>query len=253
LSAVKLTQTVDLKKGPDGSGPDTVVYASEGQEAYLLNRVDNQVQIELIDGTVGWVDVSFIQVRDRNSVYSQYCANGGFTSRSTGLVNSAVEDRAARAAIPRVIINTGYLNIRSGPGAQYTSVIALPGGTELSVLGRAADGVWYLVQGPFGQGWLNIDYVLFRGDGSRLPIIRDVVGEIDTPRATINRPGATLYAAPNLTLGVVGTLAEGAEVDVVARTADSLWVQVSTDLGFGWVQADFVNLTGNVGSIPVVS
>jgi uncharacterized protein YraI len=254
LSAVLITQNVDLKKGPDGSGPDSAVYVSQGQEVYLLNRIDNQFQIELIDGTVGWVDISFIQVRDRASVYSQYCANGGFASRSNGAVNSAAaDDGVARASIPRVIINTGYLNIRSGPGAQYTSVIALPGGTELSVLGRAPDGVWYLVQGPFGQGWLNIDFVLFRGDGSRLPTIRNAVGEVATPKATVNRPTATLYAAPNLTLGVVGTLTQDTVVDVVARTADSLWIQVDTDLGFGWIQADFITLSGDTGMIPVVS
>jgi uncharacterized protein YraI len=253
LSAVQITQNVDLKKGPDGSGPDTAVYVSAGQEAYLLNRIDNQFQVELIDGAMGWVDVSFIAVRDRNSVYSQYCANGGFAGRSTGLANSVIPDGVARASIPRVIINTGYLNIRSGPGAQYTSVIALPGGTELSVLGRAADGVWYLVQGPFGQGWMNIEFVLFRGDGSRLPIIRNAVGEIATPTGSISRPTVTLYAAPNLTLGVVGTLTQGTVVDVVARTEDFMWVQVSTELGFGWVQADFITLAGDTGMIPVVS
>lgn len=253
LSAVQITQNVDLKKGPDGSGPDTAVFVSAGQEVYLLDRVDNQYKVELIDGAVGWVDGSFILVRDRNSVYSQYCASGGFAGRSSALVNATVPVGAARASIPRVIINTGFLNIRSGPGAQFTSVIALPGGTELSVLGRAADGVWYLVQGPFGQGWLNIDFVLFRGDGSRLPIIRNVVGEIASPTGTINRPSVTLYAAPNLTLGTVGTIGQGTVVDVVARTSDFLWVQVSTDLGFGWVQADFITIAGDSGLIPVVS
>ncbi len=253
LSAVQITQNVDLKKGPDGSGPDTAVYVSAGQEAYLLDRVDNQFKVELIDGAVGWVDVSFILVRDRSSVYSQYCANGGFVGRSSALQNATIPAGVARAAIPRVIINTGYLNIRSGPGAQYTSVIALPGGTELSVLGRAPDGVWYLVQGPFGQGWLNIEFVLFRGDGSRLPIIRNAVGEVAKPTGTINRSSVTLYAAPNLTLGVVGTLAQGTVVDVVARTSDLLWVQVSTESGFGWVQADFITIAGDTGLIPVVS
>ncbi len=253
LSAVQITQDIDLKKGPDGSGPDTAVYVSAGQEVYLLDRVDNQYKVELIDGAVGWVEGSFILVRDRSSVYSQYCANGGFAGRTSALQNAQLPAGVARAAIPRVIINTGYLNIRSGPGAQYTSVIALPGGTELSVLGYAPDGVWYLVQGPFGQGWLNIEYVLFRGDGSRLPIIRNVVGEVATPTGTINRPTVTLYAAPNLTLGVVGALTQGSEVDIVARSADFLWVQVKTESGFGWIQADFITITGDTGLIPVVN
>jgi hypothetical protein len=61
-----------------------------------------------------------------------------------------------------------------------------------------------------------------------------------------------LYAAPNLTLGSLGTLAGGSVYDVVARTADLQWVQLSTPLGFGWVQAEFVTLGGDTGLIPVI-
>lgn len=260
LSAVVMRQSAELKRGPDGSGVNGNVFISEGHEAYLLDAVDRLYKIELQDGSVGWVEDSFILIRDRASVRSQYCDQGGAAARQAALGTTDATGAtvnpdltAAYAALPRVIINTGYLNIRSGPGAQYTSVITLAGGTELSVLGVAPDGVWYLVQGSFGQGWLNNEYVLFRGDGSRLPIIRNVVGQIASPQATVARGSVTLYAAPNLTLGTVGTLAGGAQVDVVARTPDFLWVQVRTDGGYGWVQAEFVTLSGDTSLIPVIS
>jgi uncharacterized protein YgiM (DUF1202 family) len=255
LSAVELTQSVDLRRGPDGTGANGDVSVAGGYEAYLLDRIGNVYKIELINGSFGWVEESFIRVRDRASVRSEYCELGGAAARipstAPGQPGQRIAPSYATAAVPRVIINTGFLNIRSGPGAQFTTVATLPGGTELPVIGRAADGVWYLVRGPFGDGWLNVEFTLFRGDGSRLPIIRNATGMIATPTGVINRT-VTLYAAPNLTLGVVGTVAGPVEVDVVARTADGLWVQVNTALGFGWVQAEFISLGGNVAAIPVI-
>jgi uncharacterized protein YraI len=258
LSAVRFTQSVDLRSGPDGSGPSAPVYVAEGQEAYLLDRIGDAFKVELIDGSVGWAELSFLLVRDRNSVHSDYCAKGGASARGvvgtggTGTTgNVTLPPGVALGSTPKVIINTGFLNIRSGPGAHFTSVATLPGGTELDVLGFAPDGVWYLVIGTFGQGWVNSDYVLFRGDGRHLPIIRNAVGQVATPQGVVNRPSVTLYAAPNLTLGSIGDIPAGT-YDVVARTSDGLWVQLRTSLGFGWVQADFVTLAGDIGLIPVI-
>jgi uncharacterized protein YraI len=149
------------------------------------------------------------------------------------------------------VINTGFLNVRSGPGVQFTSVATVAGGAELAVIGIAPDRVWYLVQGSFGQGWLNSEFTLFRGDGSRLPIIRGAIGVVARPTAVING-AVTLYAAPNLTLGSLGTLTGPVQVELVARTADFNWVQVNTTLGFGWVQREFVVISGDIGAIPVI-
>jgi uncharacterized protein YgiM (DUF1202 family) len=75
----------------------------------------------------------------------------------------------------RVIVNTGNLNIRSGPAAGFGVVATVPGGTELAVLGRAPDGVWMYVEGLFGRGWINNQFVLFRGDYGTVPVL-DLTG-----------------------------------------------------------------------------
>jgi len=41
----------------------------------------------------------------------------------------------------------------------------------MAVVGRASDGVWYLVEGTFGQGWLNNQFVLFRGNYAQIPVL----------------------------------------------------------------------------------
>jgi uncharacterized protein YgiM (DUF1202 family) len=92
---------------------------------------------------------------------------GSSVTTTTGTQQTTV----AQIGAPRVIVNTGNLNIRSGPSDGFSIVATVPGGTELPVVGRAPDGVWYLVVGEFGAGWLNNQFVLFRGSYSSVPVI----------------------------------------------------------------------------------
>lgn len=77
---------------------------------------------------------------------------------------------ALQGDTPRALVNTSYLNVRSGPGVSHGIVAVVPGGTTLAVHGKSADGKWMLVQGDFGQAWLRNRYVAFRGDYSLVPL-----------------------------------------------------------------------------------
>lgn len=234
------------------SGPDAIKVPEYGigigQEVYVLDIREGLVKVELLDGAVGWVSIESTVGRDDSKITS-FCegvsaSSGGSTTTSSGATTASL-------AAPRVVINTGFLNVRSGPGAQFTVVATLPGGTEVPVIGIASDKVWYLVQGTFGQGWVNKEFVLFRGDGRNLPIIRNATGSLSTPVATINGT-VTLFAAPNATFGSVGAISGPVQVQVVARTADFAWVQLNTAIGFGWVPASQVTLGGDTSLIPIV-
>jgi uncharacterized protein YraI len=257
FSVVQMTQNRDLAVGPDGSGGDKDKSIAAGQEAYLLDVVGNLYKIELMSGGIGWVDNMAITIRDETKTIKPPCVSAatissgtGNSTEGTGGAGSTTSTQPAFAGA-YVVINTGYLNIRSGAGAQYSTVASVPGGTRLGAVGFAPDGVWILVSGDFGRGWVNGDYVLFRGDARSLPVIRETSGQTALPIAQLTRT-ITLYAAPNLTLGVVGTLNAPAEYTVIGRTADSLWVQLTSPVGIGWVQADFVIVKGNTAQIPVI-
>jgi len=258
FSVVSLLSNVAPRIGPDGSGTlDGSMALAPGTEAYLLDLQLGQYKIELIDGNNGWINQSDGEVREPDTLGLDFCDTGrpavmdGTAGAGGGA--SDVPDNSPALDFPTVIVNTGFLNIRSGPGAGFSSVSTVPGGTGLTLLGFAPDGVWYYVQGTFGRGWLNSEFVLLRGDASNLPIIEDLSG------ATLARPVAvitnavTLYAAPDVTLGVVGALSGPLEVDIVARTEDATWVQVATDVGFGWVQVVSIGLQGDVSLAPVVA
>ena len=253
-----------LTDAPNGSGNNLPVL-SQGQEGFLVNisKDSHFVQIELGDGTRGWVPFSSTLPRtgtptdqlDESQLASISTSAVGVPSTSTVTTATGELVPAIPATfgldVPHVVVNTGFLNARSGPGAQFSIVATLSGGTEVPVIGKAEDGVWFLVRGPFGQGWLNNEFVLFRGSIDAVPVIHDALGTLSHPVAIISS-SVTIYAAPGTNFGAIGTLTGPIEVPIVARTVDSVWLQLNTSLGFGWVLASQVLVQGDGSTIPVV-
>src|SRR5262245_59503207 len=54
---------------------------------------------------------------------------------------AAPQGRQAQFVAPILVANTSFLNVRSGPGVQYTVLVTIVGGTELPVLARGSDNV----------------------------------------------------------------------------------------------------------------
>lgn len=256
---VVTTETVSLLDAPSGSGNNLPILSS-GEEGFLIgvNREGNFVQVELGGGLKGWLPIGAISNRDDTPTDKIDLST--IPSAPAVIVPPGTTPTTPTTAfpqsfgfdIPHIVINTGNLNIRSGPGAQYSVVVTVPGGTELPVLGMAEDRVWFLVQGPFGRGWVNNEFTLFRGSIDIVPIIRDFTATITAPVAIVAGSAVTLYAAPGTNFGTIGNLAGPVEVVIVARTGDGQWLQLNTPLGFGWVVASQVIVRGDLSLVPIV-
>ncbi|NWG15163.1 MAG: SH3 domain-containing protein [Chloroflexi bacterium] len=258
-------QTLSLLDSPGGSGTNMPIL-NNGDEAFLVGASQDGkfLQVELAGGQRGWLPSDAITARtdtptdriDLSQVPTAAAASAATVvvqpDASAGVVVVPTFPQSFGLDTPHVVVNTGFLNIRSGPGAQYTTVATVPGGTELPVLGIAKDGVWYLVQGVFGRGWVNGEFTLFRGSIDAVPIIYEAAGTVSTPVAIVAASAVTLYAAPGTNFGVIGNLAGPVEVPIVARTIDSQWLQLSTPLGFGWVLASQIILQGDLSLVPIV-
>jgi uncharacterized protein YraI len=256
-TAIVTNVPVRLSAGPDGSGTAVGFELDQGQEAYVVNAADGVYQIALFDGATGWVRQDSVSIRDTEPA-AEVCA-GNFNTNGIpvdqgggSLPGEEVQD----APLPQLrspaqaIINTGFLNIRSGAGSQYSIVATVPGGTTLDITGFAPDGVWYRVRGTFGTGWLNSEFIIFRGNGSAIPVIEDVAGSLVRPLASITN-AVTLYAAPNSNAGILSTLSGPIELDIVARTSAADWVQLNAAAGFGWVRTAEITISGDIAVIPV--
>ena len=146
-------------------------------EFYIVGRKNDFAIIELVDGTTGYFRASSIGARTgvTNICTGVSTVVGGTSGTGTGTGTSTGSVTVAPITGNHVVINTGNLNVRSGPSAAFSTVATVPGGTELAVIGRAPDGVWYYVEGAFGRGWVNNQFVLFRGDFATVPVL-DITG-----------------------------------------------------------------------------
>lgn len=244
----------------------------QGTEAYLINVQGSIATLQFGDGRIGTAqvaglvqrtntttDITPLQISATSSVATttSQTPNGTTSSNNASGLASLGQgggESATIASLTRnyLLVNISYLNARSGPGAQYTIVATLNGGTELDIIGIAGDRVWYYVQGAFGQGWVNSEYVIFRGNPDTVPIIENAYGELSTPVAAISS-NITLYAAPGTNFGVIGTVVGPVEAPIVARTSDYQWVQINTSVGYGWVQTALVAVRGESSLIPIIN
>ena len=164
------TIAVDL----DGGGAAILV---EGEEVFLLgNAATNRLYVELGDGRRGTMPFDSV-VQRVGSTTDGLVGQGGLGQGGGGNppppAGGAYLPTVPMLEAPVAIVNTGAVNIRLGPGGDYDSIAVIPGGVQLTILGYAKDQVWFLVQGDFGQGWVNRDFILIRGDLDNAALIKD--------------------------------------------------------------------------------
>ena len=63
-------------------------------------------------------------------------------------------------------VTTDLLNIRAGPGTNYTIVGQLQEGETITIIGKSPDGLWWRID----RGWVSATYVKVSGDASAVPV-----------------------------------------------------------------------------------
>jgi uncharacterized protein YraI len=168
-----------------------------------------------------------------------------------GLALAAAPAFAQPPVAPTATVNTGSLNVRSGPGVEFGSLFTLPRGYGVMLLARNAQANWVLIMLADGtRGWVNINYLYTTYRVSQLPIDETAPASPVTPTArngsfiTIN-----VRQSPDMTAAVAGGVPAGATVTLIGRNFSSTWVKVRLADGVeGWAFAQ--NL---VTSVPVRS
>ncbi len=98
------------------------------------------------------------------------------------------------------------LNVRSGPGTNFPVLATVRYGTEGEIIGRSADGRWWVVRmpsAPGGSGWVSADFVAV-SNAADVPIIASPpppVIVVPTPAPTPTRvPAPTATPGPQMSL-----------------------------------------------------
>lgn len=157
-----------------------------------------------------------------------------------------------RTDIPRAIVNTGALNLRSGPGDFFTSLGVLAQGESLPIIGRTSDNAWLLVESALGEGWLNARLVRTENFFGNAPIIRyaDAAANGVIAATTIN--ATNLRAGPSVAFEVLNVIPPNTEVALLGQSRDRAWWFVSTPLGEGWVSKETLRTRGGTSLVPIL-
>ncbi len=182
---------------------------------------------------------------------------------------------------PDVTVIPDRLNMRSGPGTQYTVVTALVRGAALAVVARddiPANGLWLYARAADGaEGWLLSDYLDVRPelDLNALPVrpAPGTPGEGAAPEAPApeSPPAAggfpegtgipaqvsadvNLRTGPGTGYRVITTLAPGGAALARGRDGSLEWVFITVNGQDGWAYGSFVRLlSGDVSGLPLVT
>jgi uncharacterized protein YraI len=149
-----------------------------------------------------------------------------------------------------VIVDTGHLNLRAGPGLKYPSLAEIPQDEKLTVLARS--GLWLNVQRANGTtGWINKTYTRPEGVAASAPQPAATAqpSSPDGPFAVVNSSFVNLRAGPGFDFDVLAEMPRGEVLTVLGRSGD--WVNVQRSDGQeGWSRESVLKLTGTA---PVVA
>ncbi|MBZ0319378.1 MAG: SH3 domain-containing protein [Anaerolineae bacterium] len=176
-SAIVMTNELNVRSGP-GTVYPVIGRVYQGQNLTLnaRNYASTWVSISFYNLT-GWVNASYVQP---NVAITSLPALDGGPTPIPGQISATV--------------NTGALNIRSGPAPDFAIVTTLQRGGGMNLIGRNADASWVQVQLTNGlQGWVNVKYIIANGNLYNLPITSGGTVPPPATRTYVVQPGDNLY------------------------------------------------------------
>ena len=249
------TYRLNVRSGP-GAGHDIITEVAGGTVLPVISlRVGSDwMQVSSPAGP-GWVNSFYtIDRGDFSSVPNQ------FTPANLG------SGTDIPAGAPYMVVNTSYLNVRSGPGIGHAILTTVKGGTNLLVISIDGGGVWYQVETTAGSGWINSNYAVGRGNFTNLPRppipglpTNLATGATDlapgTPHLVVNTSFLNVRTGPGVGHQVLTVVKGGTNLIATAIDSGGVWYQVETSAGMGWVNSNYAVARGNIASLiprPVI-
>ncbi|MGD2078978.1 MAG: SH3 domain-containing protein [Chloroflexota bacterium] len=242
--AIVASGALNVRNGP-GVGYRSIAVIYQGQSVELLGRwaTNNWVLIRLWNGTEGWVNSNYLQT--------------GVPVTDLPVIGGAPPDTPTPVppiAGPVAIVNTGALNLRSGPGPSFQSVAVVTYGTQLTLLGRNAAATWAEVQIPNGvRGWVNVYYIQSSVPITTLPIVAEPAPDPGPALGMVNTGAVNVRTGPGAQYSSIAVLNGGTTVALIGRNNDATWVKVRLSNGTeGWINDYYLQTNVSVWTLPIV-
>jgi uncharacterized protein YraI len=112
--------------------------------------------------------------------------------KRTLLLAAALVALSSAASAATLVTAAVPLNVRSGPGPQYSVIGAIPSGGRATILGCIQGSLWCQVSFNGGQGWAYAQYLTAQLSGRSLVVAEDIN---QVPTVTYEPPVATVGTA----------------------------------------------------------
>lgn len=166
-------------------------------------------------------------------------------------------------------ITLDFVNLRSGPGVTFETLVIVDPDVVVDVFGRNADATWYQVSTNGQQGWMARTFVgLLSGTPTGLPIVEsttvpaNTTGPTSTPAAAttsgdtngITVSWANLRSGPDVTFSRIAVISRNTPLTITGRTANNVWLKVVVKGQEGWIFRSLVRVDAAVlAALPVAS
>ena len=154
------------------------------------------------------------------------------------------------------VIDTGGLNVRQGPGVEYSVVTVANLGQTVTLLGRNDNSSWAKIRTPSGhEGWVNASYIIPNNVAiSSLPVMTSNATPQPTPPAPVTPGGIAVRSGPGFNYSAVGFVPNGSNINLLGRNYNSTWVKVSANNNtlVGWMNASVIETSLNINDLPIV-
>jgi uncharacterized protein YraI len=162
------TDYVNVRTGPSVQYPIYGI-APPGSSAEIIGKSEDsgwwvvKLPTNLVGAGQGWVSAEYTQAQDAENVP---------VMPAPPLEEIIIPTPQPGAPSAEAL---DAINVRSGPGTDYTAYGVAPKGMLFEVLGKSEAADWWLVKIPTeyvgeGQGWVSDDYVKTRNTGD-VPVV----------------------------------------------------------------------------------
>ena len=222
-SAAKTTEYVHLRSGPGTNYSSKGVIASGTAITVTDTSNSEWYAVKLSNGTTGYM-------------FSEYISMSGGSSSSGSDSVPSTESTAAKV--------TEYVNVRSGPGTNYTSKTVIASGTSITVTDRS-NAEWYAVKLSNGMtGYIFSQYIRLSNDSSS--DAGSVPSTESTPAKTTEYVNVRSGPGTNNTSKTV--IASGTSITVTDRS-NSEWYAVKLSNGMtGYIFSIYIELESGSSS-----
>lgn len=152
------------------------------------------------------------------------------------------------------VIATGALNVRHGPGVEYSINTTVYLGETVTLLGRNNNNSWVKVRTSKGaEGWINAAYITPNNVAiSNLPVATTTAAPATPPPTPVQPGGIAVRSGPGFNYPAIGFVNNGSNINLIGRNADNSWLKVSSGNITGWMNASIIETSIDINTLPIV-